>query len=534
MEKSWFIFQQDHHLGPFSTFEIEQMLEAGKIDRQIPLWREGIDDWYPLDQFDDFNHEAPEVVVEEVLLPDLPQLPDLPIETPDEAPLEVLEEAPEVFEMESLPEIPDLPEVPIEIEAPVLPVAPVEEFIEPIVELELEPEPEPVKVPEAVVEPEAEPVIGPEPEVEPAPVIENKVSAKVEDDFSWDDIEPREKKPGFNFKLWFGSAACLLVLMLSSYLIFKSTNLEVDLKGFSALKIEEIDEVKSRAFNGQVQAKVFISKDSKGFLLATNIPHQAKAYLTLTSVEKRLLGRGNIVVTGKSQIINGVARFNKLRIVKGEKFFPGEYYVQLLTVPVGVKERLSKFLTKKLKVDFIKPAEQYRYRGKSLIYNGTIEEFNSKLAVYFDKLLKKKKISYKDRLEKYRTFEQISSRVYKIYEEVLTAIRRGKDIESFELLYAKQAGPILQSLILDTHKLYKKYELSNPLLSKKYEEVLELGKSIGEMASDMVTMTQKNKRLRKKSRTRLLKLFSKRSKFLSADANKKAKIVELEIKNLKL
>lgn len=527
MEKSWFIFQQDHHLGPFSTLEIEQMLEEGKIDRQIPLWKEGIDDWYPLDQFDDFHHEQ-EVEEEEMPPPELPSIPiETPVEEPDFPDLPELPSAPSSFEVSESPEVPELPELPSVPE-------PIEEAV---VEKQIIPEPE--AEPEPELAPETSPIIEePEPVVETERVVETVSppleDKSVEDDFSWDQIEARDEKSRVNLKMWIGSAVCFIILILSTYLIFKSTDSNMSLEGFSAIKIEEIDEVTSREFSGQVQAKVFISKDSKGFLLATNIPHQAKAYLTLTSVEKRVLGRGNIVVTGKSQLINGVARFDKLRIVKGEKFFPGEYYVQLLTVPVGVRERLSKFLIKKARINILQPSKQLRFRGKSLIYNGTISEFNSKLSVFFDKLLKKEKVTYRDRLEKYRTFSQLSEKIYKIYEEVLTSIRKGKDIESFELLYAKDVGPMLQNLILDTHALYKKYEISKPLISKQYEEVLDLGKSIGEMASDMVTMTEKKMRLRKKSRSRLLKLFEKRSKFLSIDSKKKAEKVELELKNLKL
>lgn len=63
MNKVWFVFIQNHHLGPFHLKDIEKMLLEGKIDGKSMLWREGQSGWMPLAQIKE---------LEMLLLPPLP------------------------------------------------------------------------------------------------------------------------------------------------------------------------------------------------------------------------------------------------------------------------------------------------------------------------------------------------------------------------------------------------------------------------------------------------------------------------------
>jgi hypothetical protein len=612
MEKSWFIFQEDHHLGPFSTSEIQELLEQEKINYQAPLWKEGIDDWYPLEHYSDFSRDPVEEMIvipteeselfeeEFESLPDLPELPDLPVintqETPKsnesinealEAPKIVVSAFEElefsdpkedsgpivdtVSELTELPELPELPDLPPEVEVKVVEKIPPKKNLKKIVKEVVERK-EPIKKPSikvsSVEDLTFEEVETPEVHIEKAleyeqPVVENplveqpsrniveeesvldeELSSEVsikepqsideDSDLDWNEIEKDKVSNKFNLKLWVAASICFITIVSTFYFLSHKSVSQSSYKGLLASQVEKISEIRSNSFSKNFQVKVFVSKDNKELVLATNLPHEAKAYLTLSSVEKRVIGTGEVVVSANSTIRNGVARFSKLSLIKGEKFLPGEYYVKVSTVPVGIREKVIKFLSSKLHLSFLTPSETHRFRGKDFIFQGTKEEFSHRLKNYFEKALEKKKIPYKDQVEKYRTFSQMSLRIFRIYEEVITSIRKGKDIESFELLYAKEAGPILQSVILDTHSLFKKYELSEPSISSTYEEVLEIGKKVGEMASDMVTMTQKKKRLRKKSRERLIKLFEKRSRYLSLEASGKAKDTQRLLENLKL
>lgn len=588
MEKSWFIFQDDHHLGPFSTSEIRELLDQNEISRQAPLWKEGIDDWYPLEHYSDFavKVEIEEAHTDPVVddfpelpdLPDIPEVPDTPIKRPNVAVKEAItsisdfkeldfaddaEEIEQDEESEDLPELPDLPAVPEEVELVTL-TLPVEVTKVPVAQKQKS---ETVKSKKVQQEANLEQVSTSDNVTEEIlvkevklPPVENIVEEKSikdgdifldeetidkvdkvdkdntadEQALDWNEIDQEKVRSKFNWKLWIAASICFITIV-GTYNIFNFSSVSKDIhKGLLASQVEEILEIRSHSFSKNFQVKVFVSKNNKELILATNLPHEAKAYLTLSSVSKRVIGKGEVVVSANSKIQNGMAKFTKLSLIKGEKFLPGEYYVKVSTVPTGIREKVAKFLSSKLHIDILSPNQTHRYRGKDFIFQGTKEEFSHRLKAYFEKALEKKKTPYKDQLEKYRTFSQLSSRIFKMYQEVITAIRKGKDIESFELLYTKEAGPILQSLILDTHRLFKKFELSDPSVSSSYERVLEVGKKIGEMASDMVTMTQKKKRLRKKSRERLIKLFKKRSKYLSIEASGLAKDTEKLLKNLKL
>lgn len=73
MEENWFIFKEDHHLGPFSASTLLDMLEDQEVSKNVLVWKEGFDAWLPLKdcpefQFEDEEDEGP------------PPLPPLPYE----------------------------------------------------------------------------------------------------------------------------------------------------------------------------------------------------------------------------------------------------------------------------------------------------------------------------------------------------------------------------------------------------------------------------------------------------------------------
>jgi len=72
MEENWFIFKEDHHLGPFSADALLTMLEDQEVSENVLVWKEGFDAWLPLKECPEFQ------VFEEDEGP--PPLPPLPIE----------------------------------------------------------------------------------------------------------------------------------------------------------------------------------------------------------------------------------------------------------------------------------------------------------------------------------------------------------------------------------------------------------------------------------------------------------------------
>ncbi|NDH91467.1 MAG: DUF4339 domain-containing protein [Flavobacteriia bacterium] len=47
MEENWFIFKEDHHLGPFTADTLLTMLEEREVSENVLVWKEGFDAWLP-------------------------------------------------------------------------------------------------------------------------------------------------------------------------------------------------------------------------------------------------------------------------------------------------------------------------------------------------------------------------------------------------------------------------------------------------------------------------------------------------------
>ncbi len=73
MEENWFIFKEDHHLGPFSASTLLDMLEDQEVSENVLVWKEGFDAWLPLKDCPEFQlYDDDE---EDVGPPPLPPLP---------------------------------------------------------------------------------------------------------------------------------------------------------------------------------------------------------------------------------------------------------------------------------------------------------------------------------------------------------------------------------------------------------------------------------------------------------------------------
>ena len=60
MEENWFIFKEDHHLGPFTADTLLLMLEEHQVSENVLVWKEGFDAWLPLKDCPEFQFEIEE------------------------------------------------------------------------------------------------------------------------------------------------------------------------------------------------------------------------------------------------------------------------------------------------------------------------------------------------------------------------------------------------------------------------------------------------------------------------------------------
>merc|ERR1712098_483763 len=82
MGKHWYIFSQDHHLGPFDPEEILDMVAKGDVSRKTLLWKEGFSKWIKLEKIPELRESlgedsGPPEIPFENFPPDIPPPPEL-------------------------------------------------------------------------------------------------------------------------------------------------------------------------------------------------------------------------------------------------------------------------------------------------------------------------------------------------------------------------------------------------------------------------------------------------------------------------
>lgn len=72
--KVWYLFKDNHHIGPFSAQEIKDRFDRGEFSTNIPVWRDGEQEWIPLSNQSELASFV--IPTEAVELPPLPPLPN--------------------------------------------------------------------------------------------------------------------------------------------------------------------------------------------------------------------------------------------------------------------------------------------------------------------------------------------------------------------------------------------------------------------------------------------------------------------------
>jgi hypothetical protein len=195
--------------------------------------------------------------------------------------------------------------------------------------------------------------------------------------------------------------------------------------------------------------------------------------------------------------------------------------------------RKFKFLNK---YSFFKKLNtDYTYTTSALIYSGTPREFEKKINEYKDTIVNEKLKPLTDKLERMQTFLSILNKTVEDYLLVLESLKKPKDISKYESQYIKEISPIIQSMVLAAVDLQKKTESDeddtrNRLAS--YGTQVQLGKQIGELGSDMITETEKMKKISPTEKTFLKNKFEQRYKFIKSQVDSHITKLQAEIQKI--
>ncbi len=525
MEKNWFIFKGDHHLGPFSSEELVKMLQHEKVLPDDLIWKEGEADWLPMTKhpallafFEPPKKEEPapkpvikakprpvKIPVEKTPVDEMPPpLPPLPIEI--EINEEVIEPLPSFEEVEAQhrgedfdepPMLPDLPkeeEIPVELGEPNL--------VDEVEEVEIEVEEEKILFDDFAIEDYQDEV-------------EEDASDKtgehtINPESLWEEA-PKWQKGAMVFSL--------IVGVLMSLYFFEWEGDDYESKRFSGLTIDkrkEMEVVLTNSFKRGTKAKMALSNTGNEIWLATNQPGEASVYLTMNSIEGRINSTSNLPIQLRSvgQLRAGGAKFRELELVKGHFLAEGEYEAVIVGYATGLKSRLVNLMKKYPFFKDFKIVKKFQPEFKlnlRFLYSTKRSEVFEKELVELSQDKRKTQLKpFKELIERHKTFAGLLSNIKILYSESLKKMKRGRDVTLFVKRYGLEVEPILSDLLLDSIKQQGKFLNTDKKKTEDYQKLIDEGKDIGILVSDIVTRTRRYSNLTNKKRAKLEGIFAPR------------------------
>lgn len=541
MEKNWFIFKGDHHLGPFSSEDLVRMLQHEKVTQDDLIWREGESDWLPLvkhpalaaffappaqeavvipirpaenftlkqepkpEYVDDFLDHI-EVEEEEELPPPLPPLPVFDDEPEEELKFE------EEVEEEGPPPLPPLPDFDDDLENE-----------EEVVEVFTMPKPNEIHelpdveddLPKEHFEQEEERL-----------VFDEYTLDQIEEGLEDDDYDPTgehkvpdglwEEAPPWQKTMMISS---IVVGVLMSLYFFNWEGADVEATRFSGISRKnkrELTKVVNTTPKVGVRARLALSNTGNEIWLATNHPDEAILYLNLKSISDRTIENIKDAVELRSvgDLLKGGAKFRNIELVSGDRIAEGEYEATIVGYATGWKSRLATYMKTFDSLKTLKFVTKFKPEFKlNLRFL-----YSVKPPTEFEKLLgeSKKKNSkdlakpFQELMQRHKTFSSLLTNIQVMYKDSLKVMLKGKDVRIFERRYAMEIEPILRDLLLDSNRKHIALMNSDKRRSEDFLKLVEEGKQIGILVSDIVTRTRKYGKMTNKKRKKLAGIFAPR------------------------
>ena len=478
MNKDWFVFKGTHHLGPFSVEEIAEFYREGEISATTLVWREGVEKWEPVSKVSTFQF----------------------IFNPVETKTEIKSEKNHTVELVEIPPPPPIsrPHIPSRATLPKAPV----QVIQAMDEDDLPP---PIPL-DAILDPKGE------------------IKLK---------IKTEEKSSRYSrIALSFGLAIFILIIGWFA-LNERQAGIQLRIKGLMPVYLEKLEATATKN-SPQFDMAMALSLDSLSLWASTNFSEEMNVIITLDSIPKKVLGTEDVSLKVKGEIKNHVGKFTKMVLVKGSKFLPGEYNVEVEARAIHAINSHFKSLSG---ISFFRSLNKtYHYSGRTLIFPGTPREFDKKIDEYSLTITSEMLKPFQDKLERVQTFESILNQTSQNFLMELEKAKTGKAISSFENKFMKEISPLLQSLVVKAIELSKDPAFddhANPSDAiAPYQSQVMLGKQIGEMASDMITHTQKFKKLTDKNKADLRAEFDKRARAIKVQIDNHLKKLDEKIQKI--
>lgn len=304
------------------------------------------------------------------------------------------------------------------------------------------------------------------------------------------------------------SSLVLIIILGAGIFIYKeSAKPDLHIKGISPYNREQLEnqlaiDLKNMSF------AVALSMDKANLWVASNQKENLSVTIDLAADTKRMLGDENqedVLVRLQGLIVNHLGHFTTMQMLKGKKFYPGEYNVH-------IKGKKIHWLNKYFKLNKHELDLPFTMEFKTLIYSGNSREFERKLIERrFEKVNKLVK-PLQDKIEALQTLKSLLNKNLEMFTANLEKSNTGHDFAGFEKNYIKDISPIVQVIVLTAHAdLQKDAEYKN-----LNQALIDIGKRIGEEASEMITEVNSLKKIENKTKKRLQEYYHKKTESIDS------------------
>jgi hypothetical protein len=302
----------------------------------------------------------------------------------------------------------------------------------------------------------------------------------VEAKSSGEEIGLTLPKKGINLSLKIAAIVSILSILVIGLLLYKKPAVpNFHIKSISPFNREQLEN--QLTINSKnMSFAIALAMDQGNLWISTNQKENLDVTIDLKSDPKNVLGDESnseeVVVRLQGVIANHLGHFTSMKMIKGRKFYPGEYKVH-------IKGKKIHWINQYFKINKHDLNQDFSFDFRSLIYSGNSREFERKITER--KLLRINKLlrPWQEKLEVLRTLKSLTEKNMELFGGELEKSSKGKDISNYEKSYISEISPIVQELVLGAHTDLDK----DPEFKKFNEAIVDFGKKTGGIASEMIT-----------------------------------------------
>jgi len=473
MEKVWFVFNQDHHTGPFSSEEMFRMFYDDVIGQQSLVWKEGLGGWEPLSQV----RELYSII----------DSSETPVESDDFIPIYELDEKIDKLD-ETLLEEKFLASEVSNVTPPLQPLQiTASETSIPIEKIELphtvDKLGEPAVVPENIIIPLPQTSLSttfPDESFQDESLIESKLENAL--------LAPNK----YVRRKQIIAAFAIIVLVVVTWWIVPSGQ---KIREFQGLTVDDHMRLKETiTMKKGFQVNLALQDEQKSLWMTANQDGNYLIHLTLQSIKNKILSEEEAVFFSKAVLNNHIARFEQLEIIKGKKFIPGYYDAEIYVHELGLMPTLKQFLKQipYFETYFSDYERSFKIKKTVLLQGWSPSKFSKLLEDYITQRDSNKQRPLLELRESYSTLLGLMDQIAIIFNKVITSSTKSKTfLDDFNRAYANNISPVFQGIMNENKKIHDDIsDISQPR-KNMYNEFLTIGKEMGGIVADIVVKTQK-------------------------------------------